>query len=126
MRNLLFKHPLAFGRGVLIALLLAALVNPLPALANQGRGGNNRGGALNGERNLSNRINRNNLRNLERNANINRNVIRNRNYRPNTIRNIDRTNINVDRRNRNWNTWNNVNIDRRNRNWNNINVNNRN
>ncbi|ATS19308.1 hypothetical protein BRW62_11855 [Parathermosynechococcus lividus PCC 6715] len=124
MRNSLslLNYPLAVGRGVLITLLLAALVNPLPALANRGGGRGNLGGALNRERNLSNRVNRNNLWNLEGNANINRNVIRNRNNRPNSIRNIDRTNLNIDRRNRNWN---NINVDRRNRNWNNVNINNR-
>lgn len=122
----LLKHPAALARGLLITLLLAAFVNPLPAFANRG-GGRRGGGSFNAERNFSNRVNRNN---------INRNNI-NRINRPNTIRNIDRgnigninidrrnpnwNNVNIDRRNRHWNNnWNNANIDRRNRNWNNVN-----
>lgn len=118
----LLKHPAALARGLLITLLLAAFVNPLPAFAD--RGGSRRGGAsLNGERSLSNRVNRNQ---------INRENI-NRGNRPNTIRNIDRGNIgNINRPNRRPNTGN-LDINRPNRrpntgninishpNWNNIN-----
>ncbi|WP_460194287.1 hypothetical protein [Thermosynechococcus sp. FA-CM-4201] len=116
----LLKYPAILPRGLLITLLLAAFVNPSPAFADRGVG--RRGGAsFNGERSLSNRVNRNQ---------INRENI-NRGNRPNTIRNIDRGNIgNINRPNRRPNTgntnisrpnWNNVN-NRANNRWNNNNI----